>query len=61
MSWPGATLAELKRRNLSYSDLAAKLSEMGVPETELNIKNKISRGGFLAVFFIQCLLAIGVR
>jgi hypothetical protein len=32
---------------------------MGIAETELNIKNKISRGGFTAVFFVQCLEAIG--
>jgi hypothetical protein len=32
---------------------------MGVHETERNIANKISRGGFTAVFFVQCLTAIG--
>ncbi len=55
----GLLKAELKRRNLSYKDLAEKLSAMGVRETESNIKNKISRGGFTAVFFVQCLSAIG--
>jgi hypothetical protein len=35
------------------------LSTDGFAETELNIKNKISRGGFTAVFFVQCLEAIG--
>jgi hypothetical protein len=57
----GPAKAELKRRNLSYRDLAEKLSAMGIPETELNIKNKISRGGFTAVFFVQCLLAAGCQ
>jgi Domain of unknown function (DUF6471) len=56
----GILKAELKRRNLSYKQLAKKLEELGVKETELNIKNKISRGGFTAVFFVQCLEAIGV-
>lgn len=55
----GLLKAELKRRNLSYRDLAEKLTAMGIPETELNIKNKISRGGFTAVFFVQCLVAVG--
>ncbi|WBT40151.1 DUF6471 domain-containing protein [Hyphomicrobium sp. DMF-1] len=32
---------------------------MGVPESERNIANKISRGGFTAAFFLQCLSAIG--
>ncbi len=56
----GILKAELKRRNLSYKDLAEKLAAIGIYDTELNIKNKISRGGFTAVFFVQCLMAIGV-
>ena len=55
----GILKSELKRRNLSYRELAEKLTALGIPETELNIKNKISRGGFTAVFFVQCLVAIG--
>lgn len=55
----GLLKAELKRRNVGYRDLAEKLTALGIPETETNIKNKISRGGFTAVFFIQCLTAIG--
>lgn len=55
----GLLKAELKRRNVGYKELAQKLEAMGVHETERNINNKISRGGFTAVFFIQCLEAIG--
>jgi len=51
--------AELKRRNVGYRELAEKLTAMGTPETERNIANKISRGGFTAAFFLQCLKAIG--
>lgn len=50
---------ELKRRGLGYRDLAEKLTAMGVHETERNLANKISRGGFTAAFFVQCLSAIG--
>ncbi len=57
----GILKAELKRRNVSYKQLAERLEEMGIHETESNINNKISRGGFTAVFFVQCLVAIGVR
>lgn len=57
----GMLKAELKRRNVSYKQLADKLTEMGFPDTEANIKNKISRGGFTAVFFVQCLAAIGCQ
>ena len=55
----GLLKAELKRRNIQYRDLAAKLEALGVHENARNIANKISRGGFTAVFFLQCLEAIG--
>lgn len=51
--------AELKRRGLTYADLAEKLAAIGVEENERNLNNKISRGGFTAAFFLQCLTAIG--
>jgi len=57
----GLLKAELKRRNIGYRELAEKLTAMGVPETERNLANKISRGGFTAAFFIQCLVAIGCQ
>ena len=57
----GILKAELKRRNVSYRQLAERLEAMGVHETERNINNKISRGGFTAVFFVQCLLAVGCQ
>lgn len=57
----GILKAELKRRNLSYRDLAEKLKAVGVNETERNLTNKISRGSFTAAFFLQCLTAIGVN
>ena len=55
----GILKAELKRRNIGYKQLAERLEAMGIHETERNINNKISRGGFTAVFFVQCLVAIG--
>ena len=51
--------AELKRKGVTYAQLAAKLAEIGVHETERNLNNKISRGGFSAAFLLQCLEAIG--
>jgi hypothetical protein len=55
----GILKAELKRRNVSYADLAEKLEAVGIKDNERNIANKIARGSFTAVFFIQCLEAIG--
>lgn len=57
----GILKAELKRRNVSYKELADKLTAMGIPESERNIANKIARGTFTAVYFIQCLEAIGCK
>lgn len=57
----GLLKAELKRRNLSYADLAEKLKAVGVKDSERNISNKIARGSFTAVFLVQCLEAIGAR
>lgn len=50
---------ELTKRNLTYKQLSEKLAEIGVSESEPNIRNKLSRGSFSAVFLIQCLEAIG--
>jgi hypothetical protein len=57
----GIIRSELKRRNLSYADLAEKLAAIGVRETPQNIQNKITRGGFKAVFLLQIMEAIGVK
>ena len=53
--------AELKRRGVTYAQLVEKLAAIGVTETERNLNNKISRGGFTAAFLLQCLEAIGCR
>jgi hypothetical protein len=51
----------LARRQLSYADLAEKLNAIGVQEDPRNIKNKIGRGSFTAIFFFQCMEALGVN
>jgi len=55
----GLLKAELKRRNVSYAQLVEKLAAIGVVDSEPNIRNKLSRGKFTAVFLIQCLEAVG--
>ena len=57
----GLIRAELVRRQLSYADLAERLSSIGVRETARNISNKVNRGKFTAVFLVQCMEAIGVQ
>jgi Domain of unknown function (DUF6471) len=46
---------------MTYDQLAAKLAELGVKDTGVNIRNKVARGGFSAVFFAQCLRRSGAR
>ena len=55
----GMLKAELKRKNVSYAQLVEKLDAIGVVDSEPNIRNKLSRGKFTAVFLIQCLEAVG--
>ena len=55
----GILRAEIKRRNMSYENLAQKLAEIGVEDTAKNLSNKIARGTFTAGFFLMCLEAIG--
>jgi hypothetical protein len=51
--------AELARKGMTYAGLVGALADIGVMDSEPNIRNKISRGKFTAVFLIQCLEAIG--
>ena len=53
--------AELMRRGLSYARLAEELAAIGIEETEAAIKNKVSRGRFTLVFFVQAMVAIGAE
>jgi hypothetical protein len=55
----GMLKAELKRKGVTYGELVERLAKLGVHETEPNIRNKLARGKFTAVFFLQCLEAIG--
>ena len=54
----GLLKAELSRRNITYAQLVGKLADIGVMDSEPNVRNKISRGKFTAVFLVQCLEAI---
>lgn len=53
--------SELKRRGITYAQLAEKLAAFGATENERNLANKISRGSFTAAFFMMCMDAIGAN
>jgi hypothetical protein len=52
--------AELKRAGVGYAELARRLSDKGLSETEGSVTVKINRGAFPAWFLIASLEAIGV-
>ena len=51
--------AELKRAEVSYAELARRLKEHGLEETESSITAKLNRGTFAATFFLATMKAIG--
>ena len=55
----GLLKGELKRRGVTYAQLVDKLAALGITDSEPNIRNKLARGKFTAVFLVQCLESIG--
>ena len=54
----GLIKSTMKRRRLTYADLAQKLGQIGIDENAANLRNKINRGNFSASFFLQCITAL---
>jgi hypothetical protein len=52
--------AEMKRAGVTYADLAKRLEEHGLQETEASIANKLSRGTVAATLFLASLAALGL-
>lgn len=55
----GLLRGEMTRRRITYEDLVTRLADIGVKETGANLRNKLSRGSFTAIFLLQCLTAMG--
>jgi len=53
--------AELKRADVGYTELARRLTEMGLPETEGSVTVKINRGAFPAWFYFAAMKAVGTH
>jgi hypothetical protein len=49
----------LKRAEVGYAELARRLREHGLEETEASITAKLNRGTFAATFFLATMKAIG--
>ena len=50
---------EMARKDWSYEELLQALEVVGVKETYASVSNKINRGAFSFIFFLQCLKAMG--
>jgi hypothetical protein len=53
--------AALARQDVKYADLAKRLTDMGLPETEGSVQVKINRGTFPAWFMLAVLRAVGAH
>jgi urease accessory protein UreF len=56
--------AEMKRAGVTYTELAKRLKDHGLEETEASITSKLARGTFAATFLIATLAALemdGIR
>jgi hypothetical protein len=53
--------SELAKKGIDYNDLVQRLNAIGVNESYSGIANKISRGSFSLVFFLQCMEAIRIK
>ena len=50
--------AELKRAGIGYKELARRLNEHGLQETEDSITAKLARGTFAVTFWLACLAVL---
>lgn len=65
MSWRKKASAliksELKKKDVSYSELSERLATIGLSDNANSITVKINRGAFGLDFFLQCMHVIGTR
>ncbi len=53
--------AELRRAGVGYAELCQRLANIGVSESYKGVANKINRGTFSFVFFMQCMKVLDVK
>ena len=49
------------QRGVTYEGLSERLSALGVQDSPVNLRNKVARGKFTAIFMLQCLEAVGCK
>jgi hypothetical protein len=60
-TWVKSALrSEMVKRNISYAELAKRLSlQFELAEDEHVLRNRVARGRFSAAFLVQCLAVMG--
>ncbi|MEM1153027.1 MAG: DUF6471 domain-containing protein, partial [Pseudomonadota bacterium] len=53
--------SEMALKGVDYRALSARLAELGIHQSEANLRMKISRGTLGASLFVSIMLALGVR
>jgi hypothetical protein len=53
--------SEMVRSGVKNAELAKRLTDMGLPETEASVQVKINRGAFPAWFMLAAMKAIGAN
>lgn len=51
--------AEIAREGVTLAQLAKRMQALGLQETEASLKNKLYRGTFAMMFFMQAMRALG--
>jgi len=53
--------AALERHKVTYPELARRMTDLGIPETEASVAVRIARGRYPAWWLFAALRALGVR
>jgi hypothetical protein len=53
--------SEIAKQDIDYIELAKKLNEIGVKDSQINLANKINRGAFSFLFALQVFEVLGIK
>ncbi len=53
--------SEIAKQDIDYIELAEKLKEIGIEDSQINLANKINRGTFSFLFALQVFEVLGIK
>jgi hypothetical protein len=51
---------QMLHKDIGYKELSRSLEALGISENAKALSNKVSRGTFSLVFYLQCMRALGI-